>query len=127
MENQIKLNPKQVPANLKHLDNYNGRKFKAVITDQVMIPIDAGLWSGGTRDYYLMYYEPTKQASPVLGQNSFYEGRKEKQIDLTPNWIIVRHSHFMGKDSGLTFFIHPDNQWAKDIEWCEKAKGIQWA
>jgi len=115
MENQIKLTTKQIPDNLKKIDGYNGRKFKAVVTDKVTIPIDAGLWSGGTRDYYLKYCEQTKQVSPILGQNSFYEGRKEKQIALTPNWIIVRHSHFMGKDSGLTYFIHPDNQWAKDI------------
>jgi len=116
MENQIKLNPKQVPQNLKHLDGYNGRKFKAVITDQVTIPIDAGLWSGGTRDYYLEVKEGWRAEHPIQGQNNFYEGRQEKEINLDQKTIIVRHSHFIGKDSGLTYFIHPDNQWAKDIK-----------
>lgn len=117
MEKSIKLTTKQVPRHLQKLDGYNGRKFKAVITNDVTIPIDAGLWSGGSREYYFIYHEHTRQASPILGQNNFYDGRKESTVTLaTPEIVVIRHSLFMGKDTGLTFFIHPDSEWAHSLK-----------
>lgn len=115
MEHAIKLTTKQVPRNLQKLDGYNGRKFKAVITNEVTIPIDAGLWSGGSREYFMQVSVISGQPVALPGQNNFYDGRKEQTFHIRPDQIIVRHSHFCGKDSGLTFFIHPESEWAKEI------------
>ena len=35
--------------------------------------------------------------------------RREHVIPLKPDYAIVRHTIFRGKDMGLTFYIHPDN------------------
>lgn len=107
--NTIYLDPKMVPAVLRGA--YNGQKFKAVVCETVDIPSDAGLWSGGSRELYSvvtlddgMKLLPGQDAAPW---NRNYHNRRE--IMLQPGVVVVRHSIFCGKDTGLTFYVHPEN------------------
>jgi len=105
----IHLEPALVPVNLRGA--YKGKKFKAQVTEQVTIPADAGLWSGGSRDLYtLINFEsgvqiemPNQQAAP------WSHTRRDQTIDLKPGFAVVKHSDFCGHDMGLTFYVHPDN------------------
>jgi hypothetical protein len=67
--NTIHLEPNQVPAYLR--GSYNGRKFKAVVTETVTIPSDAGVWGGGSRDLYsYVMLQPDADPIRLTGQNA---------------------------------------------------------
>ena len=102
----IYLEPNQVPRKL--LNGYNGRTFKAYVTDSVTC---RGMqWDGGSRSTYTAVNLQTGESRPIT------DGRPWPQNMYTPPAIplqrdqaIVEHSIFCGKDAGLTFYIHPDN------------------
>ena len=106
--NTIHLDAKDVPSYLR--GGYTGKKFKVVITDTISVPLDAGLWSGGSRDSYSFVElssgrsvpTPCQQTAPWDGQ------RKEFNSPLPVGIAMVERSMFCGKDAGLTFYIHPD-------------------
>lgn len=105
----IYLDPAMVPAQLRA--GYTGKKFKAIVTTEVTIPSDAGLWSGGTRDTYQFVLLSTGTAVAASDNMSspWNPSRRDQQITLLPGTAIVEHSLFCGKDMGLTFYVHPDN------------------
>ena len=103
----IALDRNQVPAHLRA--GYAGRALAAILTTTVDVPMDAGLWSGGSRCVYhfVRLSDGASVASP--GQNLFHEGRKAYRLDLPHGVAMVRHSIFRGRDHGLTFYIRPDD------------------
>jgi hypothetical protein len=109
MSNAIYLNPDMIPAHLRA--GYSGKKFKAVVTTQVTIPSDAGLWSGGTRNTFQLVHLETGKAVQASDNMSspWNANRKDQNISLQAGFAVVEHSLFCGKDMGLTFYVHPDN------------------
>jgi hypothetical protein len=109
MQNAIHLEANQVPAQLRGA--YSGKKFKAIVAEQVTIHSDAGLWSGGSRDYWSGVNVNTGDAMPLPGQNDspWNASRQEVIVNLAPGFVVVKHSMFRGTDMGLTFFVHPEN------------------
>jgi len=106
--NTIHLEANQVPATLKGA--YDGRMFKAHVCEQVTIPSTAGLWDGGSREYYKLIRLADGQATPFPNQSEAPWGaRKEILFNITPDFVVVEHSIFCGKDMGLTFYVHPSN------------------
>lgn len=105
----VYLDGNQVPAFLR--EGYAGTKFKAVVTESVTIPSDAGLWAGGTRETFSAYRLDNGDAMALPGQDSapWAGQRREYTAPLQPGLVIVRRSHFCGKDMGLTFYVHPSN------------------
>ena len=104
------LDPKQVPANLRA--DYKGRHLKAVVCVQMSMPIDAGLWSGGSRDTYdvVRLADGAAISDPAHKTGPFVDsGRRARIIQLEPGICVRHHSIFCGKDHGLTFYLHPDN------------------
>jgi hypothetical protein len=73
--------------------------------------LDAGLWSGGSRDSYQAIELATGKAMDAINHNAapWNPERKEKTIALRPGYAVVEHSIFCGRDSGLTFYVHPDD------------------
>lgn len=106
---KIHLNPADVPARLR--GDYSGKTFAARVCTSVIIPGNAGLWDGGSRDYYYGLNLETGESKPLASQfqSPFTRDWQESKIDLLSGYAIVRHSHFCGKDMGLEFHIHPDN------------------
>ena len=104
----IKLSGKDVPKHLRGA--YTGRKFSIHITDEVVIPADANIWSGGSREQYsaILLADGTAVG---LGSTAapWSMDRTEKTIVLVPDVAVVRHSFFCGRDTGLTFFVHHAN------------------
>lgn len=107
--NAIYLDPNMIPAHLR--GGYSGKKFKAVVTTEVTIPAEAGLWSGGTRDTYQLVHLETGKAVQASDNMSspWNENRKYQTITLQPGFAVVKHAMFCGNDMGLTFYVHPDN------------------
>lgn len=105
----IYLDEKMVPAALRQ--GYGGKKFEAQVCTSVTIPIDAGLWDGGSRDQYSVINLADGRTALSPGQNSApWSGeRREYVVELKPGMAVVRHSYFCGKDMGLRFYVHPDN------------------
>jgi hypothetical protein len=109
MNTTIHLDPKLVPLSLR--GNYAGRKFKAIVTESVTIPADAGLWDGGSRDHYSLIQFHDGQVCSFPGQSAapWDRSRKALSFALTAGYCVVEHSIFCGSDMGLTFYVHPSN------------------
>jgi hypothetical protein len=105
----IYLEPDQVPGMLKGA--YSGRQFKAIVCETATIPMDAGLWSGGSRETYRAVNLDTGIDVPLRGQNAapWDAARREHEISLAAGVVVICHSMFCGKDMGLTFYVHPAN------------------
>lgn len=103
----IHLNKSDIPANLRA--GYSGNKFKAQAVTSLTIRADAGLWSGGTRDFYYMIRLADGATCTFPGhQNApWNKERVDKDIAIDPGFAIVRHSHFCGTDMGLEFYVNP--------------------
>ena len=101
------LDLSQVPSHLRA--GYTGRKFKAKATEQVTIPMTAGLWSGGSRDTFRLVELSTGREIPASDNMSapWDNSRRDRTITLQPGFAVIEHSIFCGKDAGLTFYIHP--------------------
>src|SRR5579859_2515036 len=105
----IHLDPKDVPVNLR--GDYRGKLFKAEIANEVTIPADAGMSEGGTVErFFIVRLADGKQTAAVNHNASPFGGaRRETIVKVEPGFAVVRHSHFCGKDTGLTFYINPAN------------------
>ena len=106
----LHLDPNQVPASLRA--GYKGRQFKAVVCVQMSVPIDAGLWSGGSRETYeiIRLSDGAAISDPVHKTGPFVDtGRRERIIQLEPGVCVRQRTIFCGKDHGLTFYLHPEN------------------
>lgn len=108
MRQEIALEPNQVPAHLR--GSYAGRKFSVVVTDSVTIPGQAGLWSGGSRDTYVLVNVETGESMEASDNMSApWDKRSDRLVNLQPGFAVIEHSMFCGKDMGLTFYVHPQN------------------
>ncbi len=101
----VHLEPNMVPQHLR--GSYSGKSFKAQICETVTIPMDAGLWSGGSRDSFMVVrIADGATIEPVNHNAAPWDGRSDRTVTLEPGICVVRHSMFCGKDMGLTFYMH---------------------
>ncbi len=106
MYKTVYLNPNDVPAQLRR---GKGQKYSATITDSVDIPIDAGLWDGGSRSTYFLTNIATGEQVPAAPHNAFHDGRAHRTIKLEPGYCVTQYSMFRGKDMGAKFYMRPDD------------------
>jgi hypothetical protein len=107
--NTIYLDSKDVPQYLR--GGYEGKKFKAIVTDSITVPQDAGVWGGGSRETYRFVELSTGRSVPSPCQQAapWDKQRQEFNSPLPVGIAMVEHSMFCGKDMGLTFYVHPDS------------------
>lgn len=105
----IYLEPNQVPHVLRN--GYSGQKFKAVVTESVTVPHQAGIWDGGSRDTYSFVELATGRSIPSPCQQTapWDSSRREFSMVLPEGVAMVEHSIFCGRDMGLTFYLRPEN------------------
>lgn len=103
----IYLDARDVPAQFRV--GYSGTKFQVIVCESVTIPADAGLWAGGSRDTFSAMRVADGAAIPFPGQQSapWDASRTDRKVPLQPGFAVREHSHFCGKDMGLTFYLHP--------------------
>ncbi len=104
----IHLDANMVPASLR--GGYSGKMFKARVCESVTIPMDAGLWSGGSRETYrVVRLADGAEIEPLRDQSPWDRARRDISVTLEPGIAVICHSMFCGKDHGLTFYVHPSN------------------
>lgn len=103
------IDRKDLPRQLQHL--HTGGLIRLNPQTDVTIPMDAGLWSGGTRRLFELVDLQTGQATPVSWHNTapWNPDRRECRITLQPGQAIVESGSFCGKPAGLHFYLHPVN------------------
>ena len=101
------LNRNDVPAHLRA--GYDGRKFVAVLTETVVIPATAGFWDGGSRDQFHAICLATGATLPLPNADFMDTGARDRRTAIPPGLAIVRHSTFQGRDTGLTYFMRPED------------------
>lgn len=110
----IHLDASQVPASLR--GSYTGRAFKAEVSDSCYLPATAGLWDGGSRESYFALNLATGerkaasfQSLSPMGADAAARQASAGKVTIPEGFAIVRHSVYMGRDMGLTFYIRPEN------------------
>lgn len=105
----IHLDAKDVPQHLRSW--YTGQKFQAIVGDEMTIPMDAGLWSGGSRTVYRAIKLATGETVEAPNQSAapWDNERRERRVKIAPGFAVVSHVTFSGKDLGLRFYMHPDD------------------
>lgn len=90
--------------------SYRGRTFKLQPASKVTLH-DLH-WAGGTRNVYHAVDMSNGQARK-LDMTAIAPWDKTnpegKPLELPPNIVVVCHSHFMGHDMGITFYVHPSH------------------
>ena len=82
--------------------SYNGRKFK--LSTKIPRKLDS-YWSGGSRDFYAFYELATGKSFDVEGNHPYFEANRPRELEkLPPGVVLVRHSIFCGKDTGITIY-----------------------
>lgn len=107
--NTIYLESNQIPATIR--GGYTGKHFRAIVTDSVFIPADAGLWSGGSRTTYRAINLETGESRAASNDmaSPWDSSRKDSRVELRDGLAIVSHVYFCGKDLGLTIYVNPTN------------------
>jgi len=110
--NYIHVERNDVPSILIP-DFYTGRKFKIAVTGNFQIPFDHGAWNGGSRDTFRVVNMTTGESVSLddteSGMLAMRDPKADRSFTMVPNYAIVRHTIFQGKDVGITIYVHPDS------------------
>lgn len=89
---------------------YRGRKIRIEPRKSVHV---CGLnWDGGSRSQYrgcTLTGRPTGSLDRYNQRAPWDNPAEGQSLELVPDVALVRHSIFMGKDTGLTIYVHPDS------------------
>lgn len=109
MTNTVYIEPAMVPAALR--GGYAGKMFQACVTSEGYVPVDAGLWDGGSRTTYALVEIATGRAVPFPGQTSAPGDarRQELRFEIPAGYCVREHVIFCGKDLGLRFSVRPED------------------
>jgi hypothetical protein len=103
----IDLERNSVPAHL--LGGYKGKRIRVSVTERVTIPMDAGLWSGGTRRVFHAVRLADGKQLPMVNHDAapWGTGRTDQAYQIERGIAVLETGSFCGKDSGLHFHVHP--------------------
>ena len=89
--------------------SYNGRKIHLEVEREVTLY--GTYWDGGSRSSYSAHRiaDGASIALPQYDPPQFGGPRIAPKLTIPEGVLIVRHSIFCGKDSGLAIFVRPDN------------------
>lgn len=98
----------QVPVNLRLNKK---RKVFVTVTETVNVPMDAGLWSGGSRDQFMTLDTSNGRTTAAVSfeGSSPFGGRPQgdTRIALMPGLSVVKVGSFCGKEATPHYFVHP--------------------
>lgn len=101
------LEKSDLPQQLRHLVPPGLIRLEPC--EQMTIPADAGIWSGGTRQLFSAIELSTGKAVSITDTFSapWDAGRTSKSIKLKPGYAIVELGSFCGKSAGLKIYALP--------------------
>ena len=89
--------------------SYRGRKYSFQVADSVALT--GTYWDGGSRSSYggvnlsnfqaasLPQFDPPQHGGPI----------QTPEVEVQPGMAVVEHSIFCGRDTGITFYVHPSD------------------
>jgi len=89
--------------------SYRGRKYSFQVADSVALT--GTYWDGGSRSSYggvnlsnfqaasLPQFDPPQHGGPI----------QTPEVEVRPGMAVVKHSIFCGRDTGITFYVHPSD------------------
>ena len=96
-------------ANVKRLaravfPHYRGRKFSFQVVETVALT--GTYWDGGSRSSYggVSLADYSAATVPQFGGPT-----QAPTVEVTPGMVVVEHSIFCGRDTGITFYVHPSD------------------
>lgn len=103
--------------------DYTGRKFSVTAFQGPMNL--ASYWDGGSRIYYAVVNLNTKKSVEIPQSGTMFDKQTYRMTTLPPNLAVVAHSISMGKDSGITIHVNPENlskmlPAPDEVTWAEK-------
>jgi hypothetical protein len=88
--------------------DYTGQKVKFVVHDGALNL--ASYWEGGSRDYFVLLRLSDLKTMQVPQQSAFDRPiRGIESFPMTPGVAVVMRSYVMGRDAGITIYVHPDD------------------
>lgn len=87
--------------------SYSGRKIRVCITEAVVLH-DLN-WSGGTKNTYVAMRTDDLAVVDLGAMGDIhpaFNGWEGMRIPLRTGFCLIQHSHFCGKDCGLTIYVH---------------------
>lgn len=109
----------------KCFPSYSGKMFAVSVVESGMRTDSC--WQGGSRNYWAVLQLSTMTVGYIPENGSGF-GRYKQAIDTplpAPDFALVRHSIFCGKDTGIHIYLHADNGALMlpkpvEISWAEK-------
>lgn len=101
----FKLTRSQVPSNLR--GDYGGRKFSVEVRETFVLPFDAGLSSGGSRQTFelVRLEDGVAAAFPVESASPFSPARRDRTVEIPLGFALRVREFFLGKDCGVRFVL----------------------
>src|SRR3990167_6708262 len=107
MDTPIKVTRKQVWPLVKQVfPEYSGRKFSIVPRDTITF-YDLN-WGGGSKNTYRF----VSDSGDIVGlpvSAPWLEPNEGRTVALPPEFLVLKHTIFCGKDLGITIYTHPAN------------------
>lgn len=98
-----------VPAAIRGMSKK--RRWRVVITTTVRVPMDAGLWSGGTREEYSLVRLSDGATLPnkLANTSPWNSARQDVSFELPSGVVILKSGHFCGKPATPTIYARPED------------------
>jgi hypothetical protein len=88
---------------------YTGKKYSVSVVAPGMRTDSC--WQGGSRDYWAVLQLSTMKVASIPENGSGF-GQYKNALEMplpAPDFALVRHSIFCGKDAGIHIYLHADN------------------
>lgn len=86
---------------------YRGRKFALRARGSVVLS-DLH-WSGGTRNQYCaVALDDSGRANALQLPAPWFHNAEGAECVIPEGWAVVEHTHYCGKDMGITVHVRPD-------------------
>lgn len=88
---------------------YHGKTFRLEYQDKYY---PENYWDGGTKAYFKILEkngDKTRLLEPGRIFTNPFLGKANEPFEIQPNWVIVEHYYFCGRDIGIRLYVHPNN------------------
>jgi len=92
--------------------DYKGKKFRVITQTHPINVKYNNYWDGGTRSWYNFVRLDTMESFGTIPDQHPWFNKAilgADKVQLVPGLVCVEHTHFQGKDLGLTIKVHPEN------------------
>ena len=106
MSNIIKVKKAEVKPIIEvSFPEYKGRTFKVKLSE--FVTFYNTNWDGGSRNQYVAVSMAKGKGQPMPVSAPWANLVEGKRMEIPFGVVVVEHSHYCGKDVGITIHAHP--------------------